>query len=141
MLEIRPIQEGDLELIRQNPLEEAVKKYPDWKTPENNAWSALWNGKLIAVGGMIILWEGVGEAWLMLSKDFNGMSNIAVLLGLRKQLNKMVEDNKLWRVQAMVRPDVPKAVEMIEYFGFEKEGLLKKYCPDGGDAYVYSKII
>lgn len=141
MLELRPLQQGDIEEVRKNPLEEAVKRYPDLPTPDNNAFSGFWDGELIGVGGVIILWEGVGELWLILSKDFIGISDIATFMAIRKKINELIANNNLWRVQAIVRDDFPKAIKMIEALGFHSEGLLERYCPDKGDAIIYSRVL
>ncbi len=141
MIEIRDIQKGDIEYIRQNPLEEAVKSYPVLPTPDSNSFTGLWNGDRVGVGGVVILWEGVGELWLILSKDFKGLGKVAALVAIQDKIEEIIKENNLRRIQAAVRTDFPQAVKMIEYFGFEREGLLKQYCPDKGDVYVYARII
>ena len=65
---IRDLQDGDIEYVRENPLEVAVKNYPNM-IPTPPAFTAIFDDKIVGVGGMIILWEGVGEMWLMLTAD------------------------------------------------------------------------
>ena len=45
---------------------------------------------------------------------------------------------KLQRVQATVLKENKKAVKWIEFLGFQREGLMRKYV--GGDHYLYSRI-
>jgi len=39
----------------------------------------------------------------------------------------------LWRIQASVSASDTKALRFASWLGFEDEGLMKKYGPDGSD--------
>ena len=140
MTEIRKLQEGDIEYVRKNPLEEAVKRYPDLPTPEENCYTGLVDGKIMGVGGVIVLWEGVGEAWLILSKDILEMK-IATYLCIKEMVERMISECNLRRIQAVIRTDYPQAIKMIEALGFKREGLLEEYLPDKCNAFMYAKLI
>lgn len=142
MIEIRQIQDGDIEYVRANPLEEAVKGYPDLPIDYRNSYTALWDGKIVGVGGISIMWSGVGELWLILTNDskLNGAHGIVALEAIRKKIDEIIEENKIVRAQATVRLDFPKGIKMLESFGFQREGLLRRYTPDGCSVYRYSRI-
>ena len=40
-----------------------------------------------------------------------------------------------------VRKYFDRAIKMIEFLGFQREGVLEKYLPDKTDAYLYKRII
>ena len=142
MIEIRQLQDGDIEYVRANPLEEAVKGYPDLPIDYRNSYTALWNRKIVGVGGISIMWSGVGELWLILSKDSkrDGMNGVIALDAIGKKVNEIIRENKIVRAQATVRIDFPKGIQMLEALGFEREGLLRRYTPDGCSVYRYSRI-
>lgn len=141
MIEIRELQEGDLEYVRENPLEGAVKNYPKM-TPTPPAFTILFEDKIVGVGGVSIAWQGVGEFWLMLTADCKreGIYGIIAFEAIKNKVDELIEEHKLRRSQCTVRVDLPKARKMVEALGFKLEGLMKKYCPDGCDVWLYSRI-
>lgn len=138
----RQTTQEDLDYVRNNPFEGVVKNYPDFPVPEKNCYTTIFQDVIVAVGGVTVLWEGVGEVWLMLTADCRKKEFFGVI-ALTAIQNKMEEITKnLRRVQAIIRTDFPEAKKMIEFFGFVNETPegMKDYCPDGGDAYLYAKI-
>ena len=53
-------------------------------------------------------------------------------------LNAGTDLYKLQRVQATVLKENKKAIKWIEFLGFEREGLMRKYV--GGDHYLYARV-
>ena len=141
MITIRDLQDGDLEYVRENPLEGAVKNYPRM-IPTPPAFTAIFEDKIVGVGGAIILWDGVGEFWLMLTADCkrDGVFGIMAFQAIKNKVDDIIEKHKLRRAQCTVRVDFPKARKMVEAIGFKLEGLMKKYCPDGCDVWLYARI-
>lgn len=93
----------------------------------------------VGVGGIEPLWEGVGEAWLMLS------TNVALYpqrtyLVIREGLQRLIDEGGYIRIQSWVRADFAKAQSLMKHLGFEAEGVAKKYNPDGSDSILYSLI-
>lgn len=142
MIKIRPITQEDLEFVRLNPFEGAVKTYPHLPAPDSNSYTIIFENEIVAVGGMVILWEGVGELWLMLTKNSrkHEIYGLIALSAIEKKINELIETNRVWRAQAVIRTDFPQAIKMIEAFGFTREGLLHKYCPDKMDVFMYARI-
>ena len=68
-MEFRATTQEDLDYVRRNPLEDAVKNYPHMQIPDENCITAILGGHIVGVGGVIVLWPGVGELWLMLTVD------------------------------------------------------------------------
>ena len=42
------------------------------------------------------------------------------------------------RIDATAREDFPQASRMLEMLGFEREGLMKSYGPDGSSHYLFA---
>ena len=138
----KTIQE-DLDYVRQNPFEGAIKNYPYLEAPSENCWTAIFEDKIVGVGGLRILWEGVGEVWLILTANCrkDGLYGIIALNAIRDKMEELIAENNLWRVQATTRTDFPQAIKMMQAFGFERECLSKMYFPDKSDAFRYFRII
>ncbi len=142
-MKFRKATQEDLDYVRANPFEGAVKDYPYMEVPDKNTITTIYEGKIVAVGGVQVSWEGVGTFWLILRDDAkkHGFHGVLALSAIKQKVEYLIDKNELWRAQATVRPGFKEAITMIEWLGFKREGLMKKYCPDGGDTYLYAKVI
>jgi len=141
-MEFRAATQEDLAFVRQNPFEGAVKNYPYMQVPNENTYTVIYESEIVAVGGLQIKWKGCGALWLIMTDDCKkyGIHALRALNAIETKMNELIQTNNLWRAEAAVRPDFPKAIQMIEYFGFVREGLMKMYFPDKSDAYLYAKV-
>ena len=142
MLETRPIQEGDMDFVMANPYQESAKNYPPLATPESTH-TYIFDGEIVAVGGIIDYYPGVGEAWLMLTKQSrkHGIFGIVAFGAIEKHLNKQIADHKIRTCTASARADFPEAITMLEALGFEYEGTRREFTPDFCDLNIYSRLI
>lgn len=138
----RPATQQDLDYVRQNPFEGAVKNYPYTEVPGENTYVVIYEGSIVAVGGLQVRWEGVGLLWLILTANCkrDGIHGFRALYAIYERMEELIENNALHRAEAAVRTDFPQAIEMIEAFGFEREGIMRQHCPDKADSYLYSRI-
>jgi len=138
-MEVRPLQPEDLEKLRTEAVED-IKSYPEFDYGEF-AWSAWDKGILIGAGGVRIFWEGVSEGWLIISRNSPDESKVRLVLAFRKKLKELIEEHGLWRVQATVSAKFEKGISLLRTLGFEYEGTMRKYAPDGSDMMIYAKVI
>ena len=142
MIDSRKANQADLDYVCAHPLEGAVKVYPKLICPEDNACTYTVDGKIMCVGGVMVLWSGVGEMWMILTEDCKELADgTEIALKIRHELKVFMSENNLWRVQASVRTDFPLAERLTLALGFKQEGLMKKYLPDGSDAYLYARVL
>ena len=142
-MELRQATQEDLAFVRQNPFEEAVKGYPYMQCPDENTYTALFEGCIVAVGGLYVRWEGVGLLWLMLTADCkkHSLYGVIALDAIKEKMEYLIEKNNLWRAEAIVRVGFDRAIKMVEFLGFERESTLEKYMPDKTDAHLYKRIL
>ena len=138
MIEIRNATQEDLDLVRQDSIDITAKNYPVLNL---NGWArtVLIDGQIIGVGGCIVFWKGVGEAWFCLSKKALD-HKIATFRCIKKIIEQAFSELKLKRMQVTERADFSQTIKMAESLGFKREGLMKSYLPDGGDSYLYALI-
>jgi RimJ/RimL family protein N-acetyltransferase len=55
-------------------------------------------------------------------------------------LDHVQDDASLKRIQASVHTNDQQAIRYVEWLGFENEGLMKKYGPDGSDYYRFARV-
>ena len=141
-MEFRAATQEDLAFVRLNPYEGAVKDYPYMECPDENTYCVLYENSIVAVGGLQVRWEGVGLLWLMLTADCkkHGIHGLRALYAIRDKMHELIISNKLWRAEAVIRTDFPKAIKMIEFLGFKRDCKMEKFFPDKTDAYLYSRI-
>ena len=140
-MDFRVATQEDLDYVRQNPYELAVKNYPDSKVPEVNAFSAIVDGKVLGVFGLQVRWEGLGIFWMICRSEFLSLGVRTIITAVSRTINIMISDNNLYRAEMYVRTDFPKAARMAEFLGFNKECIMKQFFPDKNDSYLYSKVI
>lgn len=99
------------------------------------AWSLLDGDEVIACGGIVILWPGVGEAWTVMGEKVKDYP-----LAVAKALREGIERSGLRRIQATVRIDDGKARKLIGLCGFKPEGILEGFGPDGADFVSYARV-
>ena len=104
-----------------------------------NAYTMFVNGKPAFACGIVVLWDGVAECWVMASQNIYDMKFLAA----RTILNKTVEvckKNKIKRLQTSVKAEFKEGIRFATWIGFEIEGLKKQYGPDGSDYYQLARI-
>ena len=142
-MKFRQATQEDLDFVRDNPFEEAVKCYPYMEVPDKNTYAVMYEDSLVAVGGLYVRWEGVGLLWLMLTSDCkkHALYGVLALDAIKEKTEYLISKNNLWRAEAIVRVGFDKAIKMIEFLGFKRESTLEKYMPDKTDGHLYVRIL
>ncbi len=139
MLELREFIREDMDNIDLGY--EMLQSHKDaFKAPYAiHGYTLLEDGKIVAMGGVHMLWDKVGEAWVMLGKGAKSKPRtVAKYADL--MFDVIVHKNKLNRVQASIAVNDAKAVRFGKWMGFEMEGLMRSYGPDGSDYYRMARV-
>jgi len=104
-----------------------------------NAYTMFVDGNPVFACGIVVLWDGVAECWVMASQNVYEMKFLAARTILDLQ-DKLCKKNKIRRLQTSVKADFKKGLRLAEWCGLKVEGLKKKYGPDGSDYYQLGKI-
>lgn len=139
IIDLRDATQEDLGYVRRHPINPEVTKHFEDVKITGWAKTGLINNQILGVGGIIIFWPGVGEAWYALSEHANTYK-IAVALYITKLIETAAEELKLHRLQTTVRVDFAKAIKLIEVGGLVREGRMLQYTQDKIDAFIYAKI-
>lgn len=111
---------------------------------DRNGIALMWDGELLAVCGIHWFWPGVGEAWIIQHKRAQEakVTRMAVYRAGKTLMHMLIDKHEapLQRLQATVRQDWPDAIRMVERLGFVRESVLRRYSPDGTDAYMYAMV-
>jgi len=103
------------------------------------SFTLLGDGTPIVCGGIIPLWNGVCEGWIIGGKRiFQAKIKAARLI--KKRTDLLCLNNNVSRLQAAVRAGFKEGYRFAKFLGLQDEGLMKKYGPDGSDYYRMAKI-
>ncbi len=97
------------------------------------------NGLTVASGGIDLMWDGVGEAWTIISRHIEKY-RFSVHKAVKRYLEETTKEKNLHRVQAHVLRGDETAMRWIVRLGFHPEGLCKKYGPGGEDYILYARL-
>jgi L-amino acid N-acyltransferase YncA len=92
---------------------------------------------VVCLGGAVIIWPGVAEAWLRLIRVSHAIS---LIKELRRLMLVGAKHFKLWRIQACIESKFEKGCKFAEFMGLEREGLLKKHSYQGKDNIMYARL-
>lgn len=117
-----------------------VEKWANSRFKDGPAYTGMYNGRIVGCGGVSIYWAGVGQAWAVFPKWVTIFKREAYCY-IKKGLNIIITEYDMRRIEATWRTDYPDKMHWLEHLGFQREGLLRKYCPDGCDAWMYAYIV
>lgn len=89
----------------------------------------------VAIFGIVVIWDGVGEAWSLFSEESRRYP-IAMTKGAHAFFDICEILFTLHRIQITVRSEDKRAMSWASCLGFEKEGLLRHYSVDKKDYYM-----
>jgi hypothetical protein len=102
------------------------------------AFTGVANGEIIACGGILPLWKGVGEAWVV-SSELVSLYPMTFAKVIWRKLKSIIEELELERVQTTVDVEHKVSQKWLERMNFENEGLMRKFL-GGRDYYRFAWI-
>ena len=106
---------------------------------KGNAYTMFVDGDPVFAIGIVLLWDGVAEGWVLASQNVFEMKFLAAKT-MKELTDEMCKKNKIKRLQTSVKADFKLGVRFATWIGLEIEGLKKSYGPDGSDYYQLGKI-
>ena len=93
----------------------------------------------ILAGGIVPLWNGVAEGWVMASKEVHNYK-IKSASAFKGRLDLLCRNNDILRLQTAVKEEFKTGVRFAEWLGLKNEGLMTMYGPDQTNYYRMAKI-
>jgi len=107
---------------------------------EGMSWSAEIDGLVVASAGLIPLWGGVAEAW-MISGDEIDRHAVKIARKLRTMLEDTMWQRSIHRAQANIHCRFDRAIRLAGWLGFTNEGLMRRFGVEGDDYFRMAKVI
>ena len=106
---------------------------------KGNAYTLFIDNKPIVAGGIIVIWKGVAEGWVMANQNIYDVKLLACK-EIKNRTDLLCEKNKIKRLQTSVKASFTTGVRFASWLGLKNEGLMKNYGPDGSDYLRMAKI-
>jgi RimJ/RimL family protein N-acetyltransferase len=94
---------------------------------------------LLAVGGVIMFWQGVGEVWMMVSPE-GRKKGLALFKCMSDFLNTCFNEYGFHRIQTSVLVSFQEAHKCIMRLGFIPEGMMAHYGPNKENYIRYVRL-
>jgi len=105
-----------------------------------DGYTLLDGDDVLACAGVSVMWEGVAEGWIVLSKKAR-KHKVSVARYTDALFDDIMRDNNLWRIQASIHTTDEKAIRFAQWLEFEYEGIMRKFGPDGSDYFRYARVM
>ena len=105
-----------------------------------DGYSLVNDGKIVACAGVSIMWQSVAEGWLIMSSDAYKYP-VSIARYTEGLFDSIMKKNNLSRIQASVNCSDEKSVKFANWLGFEYEGIMRKFGPDGSDYFRYARTV
>lgn len=99
-----------------------------------------YNGKLLGIIGVVMLWKGVGEVWTIIDDSVKQQFKRQLIVGVRTALDIAQQSLGLTRVQVAIESAADYSQSWPLALGFTLEGVMRNFGMDGSDYTLYGRI-
>lgn len=147
MIEFRAFRPGDIaEIQLQAAQVAAADAWPQWRAQAAQAgtlgpaWTGALAGRVLGCAGMVEQWPGRAEAWCMIGCDVPRWAWLAIHRTVAWRMDVAAEALGFRRIEATVRAGWAPGERWVRMLGFEYEGLMRAYSPDGADYVRWARV-
>lgn len=135
------LRKADLETVKHWGFEYFTDRLRAVENSENAAfYSVFVDDELLVVGGMVILWPGVGDCWCI-GTDLVEKYPIIFFKVIKHIQNELIEHYNLHRIQAQCWEGHTQSLKWLERMGLSVEGFMRAFAPNGENYYQLSRLI
>ena len=139
---VRAYEEGDEKKLNFDSSQDYMNKFLktdnfDLKpmVEQNLVWTAEHQNKTAAMGGIVPIWDNRALAWMWMG-DISGRH----MIGIHRAVKQFLDETSFKRIEATVDVGFKPGMRWMKMLGFEMEGYLRAYRPDGRDMIMFSRI-
>lgn len=111
------------------------EKYGKSLQDGGSAFSAVVDGEIIAALGIIPQWEHRAIAWGLIGENASKH-----FIPISKAILRFLEITPYRRIETSVASDFDQGHRWARMLGFENEGTMKAFTPDGRDCDLYARV-
>lgn len=93
------------------------------------------DGSVIVCSGLVHMWENRAQAWALISADAG-----RYFVRIFRAMSSFLEIQDTRRIEATVDANFLQGHRLMRLLGFELEGMMRAYLPDGRDCSLYGRV-
>ena len=138
---VRPWQTHDTVKITAQPAQQYLYRIVDVRgdftelSEKGLAWTAEHDGKILAIAGGDPQWENRAIAFALIAESAGRF-----FPAIHKAVRDFLIRTPYRRIEATVDVGFKEGHRWIKMLGFELEGYMKAYRPDGADMLLYARV-
>lgn len=99
------------------------------------AWTMEIDQKVVGIAGLVPQWENRAMAWAMVSRHAGRH-----FMQMHRAVQRFLNVSPYRRIEATVDVGFPEGEKWLKMLGFEREGLMRAYRPDGADMILFARV-
>ena len=99
------------------------------------AYTLVVGDEVLATAGFIPQWEGRATVWALISKEVGPH-----MVFLTRAVKRALQLHHYRRVETHVSSDFEQGHRWARLLGFEREGRMRAFTPEGDDCDLYARI-
>jgi len=142
--DVRQMAVSDIDVIEPQPRQAKSKNalsLVDWDSYWGTgfALTATWDGKPIAVAGMIEHLPGIAEGWALFGRDVGPTQMVPLFRSISRVVDSELK-TAYHRFQVNVDKSFPQAVRMARMLRMRQEGVMVDYPTPGRSSILFSRL-
>ena len=141
---IRPYEEGDIDKIIPRDMDLRLTG-PDYKerirknAERSETITVQKDGEILAITGLVIIHPGMAEIWSFTGKAIDKYKILFAQASIMV-VDFWIRKYNLHRLQANTHVEHATSIKWLEWLGFEREGLMRKFGASAENFYLYARI-
>jgi len=107
-------------------------------TASGPTYTGFVDDKVAGFAGVMLMWPGVGEGWILGSNLFES-NKLWFVRNVKRYLENIMNTHQMHRVQTTVMHGHTELIRLVEFLGMKFEGRLRNYGPNGEDYLIYGR--
>ena len=144
-MKLIPFDFDHMDIFEQKPEDilrygEVTSETPNPLAEYGVAFTAIDDGRIVCVGGILASSNYTGKCWTMVSK-YGAGSGLRLLRLVKRQLEAMMKDMKIHRIETANLVDAHEHHRWCKLLGFQEEGLMRYYDDEKRDYLRFAKFM
>jgi hypothetical protein len=111
-------------------------EYQQMIMSSGQAFAAISGDVVLGCGGIAELWENRAQVWALVSKDAGPN-----MFGIVRAVEGFLKQAKHRRIEAYVLCGFGPGLRLVKRLGFEHEGTMRAYSPEGDDYELFARVM
>jgi len=139
-MRVVPFDPSHLEILELQESQQLFRKFFDKNygpalQASGPCFTAIDDGQVLICAGAARQWDNRAIAWSLISAHAGRQ-----FVRIHKAVTRFLETTDFNRIEAFVDADFEQAHRWIEMLGFQREGYMRQFTPDGRDSFLYARL-